>query len=108
MKLGYREQKRLYQSGNTRWTGRITRQGNKRIRWFLTEAAQMAARYDPKMKTFYERISRKKGHQKAVIAVARKMLVSIYYVLIRNELYDGHREDVRTRKIKNMKRVARK
>jgi hypothetical protein len=26
----------------------------------------------------------------------------------RNELYDGHREDVRTRKIKNMKRVARK
>jgi transposase len=96
-----------YQSGNTRWTGRITRQGNKRIRWFLTEA-QMAARYDPKMKTFYERISRKTGHQKALIAVARKMLVSIYYVLTRNELYDGHREDVRTREIKNMKRVARK
>ena len=38
----------LYHSGNTRWTGRITRQGNKRIRWFLTEAAQMAARYDQK------------------------------------------------------------
>jgi hypothetical protein len=66
----------------------------------------MAARYDLKMKTFYERISRKKGHQKALIAAARKMLVSIYYVLIRNELYDGHREDVRTRKIKNMKKVA--
>jgi transposase len=98
----------LYQSGNTRWTGRITRQGNKRIRWFLTEAAHMAARYDPKMKTFYERISRKKGHQKALIAVARKMLVSIYYVLTRNELYDGHREDVRMRKIKNMRRLARK
>ena len=98
----------LYQSGNTMWTGRITRQGNKRIRWFLTEAAQMAARFDPKMRTFYERISRKKGHQKALIAVARKMLVSIYYVLTRNELYDGHREDVRTRKIKNMNRVARK
>ena len=31
------------------------------------------------MKTFYERISRKKGHQKALIAVARKMLVSIYF-----------------------------
>ena len=88
----------------TRWTGRITRQGNKRIRWFLTEAAQMAARYDPKMKPF----SRKKGHQKALIVVARKMLVSIYYVLTRNELYDGHREDVRIRKIKNMKKVARK
>ena len=43
-----------------------------------------------------------------MIAVARKMLVSVYYVSTRNELYDGHREDVRTRKIKNMKRVARK
>lgn len=98
----------LYQSGNTRRTGRITRQGNKRIRWFLAEGAQMAARFDPKMRSFYERISKKKGHQKALIAVARKMLVSIYYVLTRNELYDGHREDVRTRKIKNMKRLARK
>jgi len=57
----------------------MLRQENKRIRWFLTEAAHMAARYDPKMKTFYERISRKKGHQKALIAVARKMLVSIYF-----------------------------
>jgi transposase len=67
----------LYQSGNTIWTGRIIKQGNKRIRWFLTEAAQRAARFDPKMKVFYERISKKKGHQKALIAVARKMLVSI-------------------------------
>jgi len=53
-------------------------------------------------------ISRKKGHQKALIAVARKKLVSIYNVLTRNELYKSHREDVRTRKNKNMKRVARK
>jgi hypothetical protein len=34
-------------------------------------------RYDPKMKTFYERILKKKGNQKARVAVARKMLVSI-------------------------------
>jgi hypothetical protein len=47
-------------------------------------------------------------YQKALIAVARKMLVSIYYALTRNELYDGHREDVRTRKIKNTEKLARK
>jgi transposase len=67
----------LYQSGNISRTGRITKQGNSRIRWYLVEASTMAARYDPKMKTFYERILKKKGNQKARVAVARKMLVSI-------------------------------
>ena len=63
----------LHQSGNiSRWTGNITRQGNSRIRWYLVEAAQKAARYDPKLKPFYQRVAKKKGNQKAVVAVARK------------------------------------
>ena len=97
----------LHQSGNIRWTGNITRQGNSRIRWYLVQAAQKAARYDTKLTPFYQRIAKKKGNQKAVIAVARKMLVSIYHVLTRNELYDGHRQDVRTRKIKKMERILK-
>jgi len=52
--------------------------------------------------------TRCRGRITIVFVVSRKMFVSIYYVLTRNELYDGHREDVRTRKIKNMKRIARK
>ncbi|MGE5863213.1 MAG: hypothetical protein ACM31H_05520 [Nitrososphaerales archaeon] len=68
----------------------------------------MASRYDPKMKIFYERILKKKGNQKARVAVARKMLVSIYiyHVLTRNELYHGHREELQITKIKNMKRIS--
>lgn len=97
----------LHQSGNVRWTGSITRQGNSQIRWYLVEAAQKAARYDPKLRPFYGRISRKKGNQKAVVAVARKMLVSIYHVLTRNELYHGHREEGRARKIKKMRRLLK-
>ncbi len=96
----------LYQSGNISRTGRITKQGNSRIRWYLVEASTMAARYDPKMKTFYERILKKKGNQKARVAVARKMLVSIYYVLTRHELYHGHREELQITKIKNIKRIS--
>lgn len=42
----------------------------------------MASRYDPKMKIFYERILKKKGNQKARVAVARKMLVSIYIYIM--------------------------
>lgn len=66
----------------------------------------MASRYDPKMKIFYERILKKKGNQKARVAVARKMLVNIYHVLTRNELYHGHREELQITKIKNMKRIS--
>lgn len=98
----------LYQSGDVSYTGRITRQGNKRIRWYLVEAAQKAARYDPKLKPFYERIAKRKGHRKAVVAVARKMLVSIYWVLTRNELYHGHRDDVRTRKLKRLRNLSQR
>jgi len=97
----------LHQSGNVSWTGKITRQGNKRIRWYMIEAAQHAARYDPRLKPFYGRIAGKKGRQKAIVAVARKMLVSIYHVLAGNELYDGHREDVRTRKLKGLERLSK-
>jgi transposase len=73
----------------------------------MVQAAHAAVRYDPKQKSFYERISKKKGNQKAVVAVARKMLVSIYHVLTRNELYDGHREDVKARKVKSLERMTR-
>lgn len=97
----------LYQSGNTSYTGRITRRGNSRIRWYLVEAAQKAARYDPKLKPFYERIKKRKGVQKAKVAVARKMLVSIYWVLTRNDLYDGNRQDLQKRKINKLYRLVK-
>lgn len=55
----------LHQSGNIWWNGNITREGgNSRIRWYLIEAAQKVARYDPKLKPFYQGIAKKKGNQK--------------------------------------------
>ena len=60
-----------------------------------------------KVKPFYQRITKKKVNQKAVIVVVRNLLESIYHVLARNELYDGHRQDVRTRKIKKMERILK-
>jgi len=85
----------LHQSGDVRYTGRITKQRNKRVKLFLTEAAKNAARYDPKLRPFYERIGSRKENNKAIVAVARKMLVSICWVLTRNEYYYGDRPGVR-------------
>jgi len=61
--------------------------GNKYIRWIFLEAAQNASRYDPKLRGFYQGVADKRGHQKAITAVAKKMLVSIYNVLKRQEEY---------------------
>lgn len=61
-----------YQSGPKQWHGRITKQGNKYIRWALVEAANIAIKMDANLKSFYLRIARKKGHKKAIVAVAKK------------------------------------
>jgi len=78
---------KVYQSGKTRHTGSITKQGNKFIRWVLTEVAATAVRYDPHLKKFYDRIKFKKGNKKARVAAARKILTSVFHVLSKKEPY---------------------
>jgi len=76
-----------HQSGETLYHGSITKQGNRYIRWAMTEAAQKAYCKDHYLARFYATIYRKKGKAKAITAVARKLLVSVYHVLIKNEPY---------------------
>jgi transposase len=92
----------VHQSGETQWTGRITRKGSKRVRWILGQCAQSARQHDPRMREFYERIERKHGSQKAVVAVARKMLAIMYVMLIRNEPYRGENPELTDRKHKRL------
>jgi len=88
--------------------GGITKRGNKWVRWALTQAAHQAARHDPRLKGFFERVSARArgGVQKAVVAVARKMLVSIYYVLKRMEPYRGEDSRLKKRKLIRLRRRA--
>jgi transposase len=80
----------LHQSGQTLRYGPCQKQGNKFLRWAMVEAAQTAVRKDPLLRDFYQRIKRKKGSQKAIVAVARKMLVIVYQILLKKELYHYH------------------
>jgi transposase len=77
----------VYQSGLKEYRGPITKQGNKFIRWALIEAAHTAIKKDPFLKDFYQRIKVKKGISKALVAVARKLLVSVFHVLTKNQTY---------------------
>ena len=84
------------QSGGRCRMGGITKQGNKWVRWALVQAAHQAARHDGRLKAFFERVAAGRGVQKAVVAVARKMLVSTYYVLKRREPYRGEDAGLRS------------
>ncbi|MBI3012458.1 MAG: IS110 family transposase [Elusimicrobia bacterium] len=80
----------LHQSGQTLYRGSCQRQGNKFLRWAAVEAAQVASRKDPLLKAFYDRIKRKKGSQKATVALARKLTVIVYQILTKKEPYHYH------------------
>jgi transposase len=68
-----------YSSGNRTYQGKITKQGNKWLRWALIEAAQQAPSKDLWLRGFYQRIS-KHGKKIARVAVARKLLEIIYRI----------------------------
>lgn len=68
-----------YSSGNRTYQGKITKQGNKWLRWALIEAAQRAPLGDAWLGNFYARIA-KKGRNIARVAVARKLLEIIYRI----------------------------
>jgi transposase len=81
-------------SGETVRRGRITKEGSRWLRWILVEAAQHVIRQEGKIQDLYLRLLPSKGHNRAIVAAAREMLVSIYFMLTRMEPY---RPDGRSR-----------
>ena len=71
----------IYQSGEKCYTGRITKQGSKNLRWILIQCANVAVKHDRRLKSYYMKKRLAKGHNKAIVAVARKMLINIYAML---------------------------
>lgn len=67
--------------------GRITREGSSWLRWIMVSAAHSAPRRSPKLQAFLDRIANKHGRKTARVALARKMLGIIFYMLQRNEPY---------------------
>ncbi len=72
---------RVHISGTMHQTGRITKSGRKDLRWTMVEAAQHAIKMDGHWKKEYERLAPRIGKQKAKVAIARKLLVGVWYIL---------------------------
>jgi transposase len=76
-----------YSTGQHTRQGRITRCGNKRVRTSLVEGSWILIYRDPVMKLKYERLKRRKSAKRAIIAIARHLIIRIRKILITNEPY---------------------
>jgi transposase len=73
-----------YASGTVVRHGRITKQGNKWLRWCYGEAASRAKVLNAQLNGYYARLEKRIGKKKATIALARRM-VTISYKMLREQ-----------------------
>jgi transposase len=72
---------RVHDSGMTHSSGRITKAGRKDLRRAMVNAANHAAENHPHWKAELERLEPHLGRSKAIVAIARKLLVAVWHVL---------------------------
>nr|WP_242940713.1 transposase [Sulfobacillus thermosulfidooxidans] len=71
----------VHQSGEADWRGHISHQGPAILRQVLVEAAWWAIRAkDTPLRTFYARVVPRLGKRRAIVAVARKLLLAAWRV----------------------------
>jgi transposase len=74
-----------HSSAGTQCWGGSSKAGSRLLRFLLGEAAHNACQEDADLKRFYQQLSARRGSQKAIVAVARKLLIRAY-VLLRDEI----------------------
>ena len=80
---------KVKESAGKRARGTKTREGSETLRWILLQVAQVAARYDPAARAYYERMRQHKPAQVAKVALARKLLTVIWALLRHGVCYDA-------------------
>jgi transposase len=71
----------VHDSGQTHRDHGITKQGRRDLRRVLVEAAWSAVTAHPYWKAEFERLTRRKHPNRAIVAIARKLLVAVWHVL---------------------------
>ena len=80
---------KVTQSGQSSYTGGITKRGNPNLRHALFLAANISRIYDPDMKKFYEKKRNEgKSYRHAVCAVERKLCERIYAIVTKDCYYE--------------------
>jgi transposase len=86
-----------YSSGGRSWNGRITKQGNKWLRWAMIEAVVPAINSNGGLRGYYEKIKSRKGSKVAKVATARRLLCIVYRVLKERDSFKAHKKEIRNK-----------
>jgi transposase len=85
---------KVHDSGQKRRYGRITKAGRRDLRAIMVQAAQTAVRIDPHWEDQLARLQTRMPRNKAIVAIARKLLVVVWHVLTKGEA-DRHAQPER-------------
>lgn len=77
----------IHDSGQKHSEKGITKNGRKELRWALVEASWQAIRSNPRLRAHYDELCKRKHPNQAIVAIARKLLVILWYLLSRNESF---------------------
>jgi transposase len=77
----------LEQSGTKLVSKGITKEGRKELRWAMVEVAQRAVKSDPLWTGRFQEMHKRMHRNQAIVAVARRLLELVWYVLTRRQPY---------------------
>ncbi len=77
----------LHASGEKYQEKSITKEGRKELRWATVEAAWVTVGCDPYWQAQFQRLEKRMPRNKAIVAIARRLLVSIWHILTKREPY---------------------
>jgi transposase len=86
-------------SAGRRQFGSVSKAGSALLRFQVGQAAQITGRFDPRLKSFYKRLAKKKPRSVAKVATARKLLVKLS-IMLRDGI-SAHEFDQRGRTVGN-------
>jgi len=79
-----------YSSGSVTRHGRITKQGNKWLRWAFIEAAVTAKNHNAQLNEYYTGLLARKGNMKARVALARRLVKIAYSIITHNRAFQPY------------------
>jgi transposase len=86
--------------------GRISKRGSASARWVLVEAAWSVVQQPGPLHAFYERVRARRGHGKAIVAVARKLVTLFWCLLSRAEDYAHQQPSLTAKKLRLLEITA--
>jgi transposase len=87
---------RVHKSDEVVRHGKISKQGSRYLRTAMVSAAMTACRVSPRWYGVYEHLARRIGRRGAKVAVGRRLLTVVFYMLKRNQPYDENYEQRRS------------